>query len=86
MPAHNKVIQRSPTTDIQQGALDTEAAMGVFIGANFDSVSQLSLSLRDKEKELQKSKLELETIEQRHEQEINQLKQKLERNSSVVEK
>ena len=50
--------------------------MGVLVGANFDLVSKLSLALGDKEKELQKSNLDLAATEQKHEQEVNQLKQK----------
>ena len=58
MPAHNQVIWKSDTTDVQQGALDTAVSMGVFVGANFDLVSKLSLALGDKEKELHKSKMD----------------------------
>ena len=68
VPTHNQVIWKSDTTDVHQGALDTKTTMGVFAGANFDSVSQLCLVLSDKEKELQKSKLYLAAVEHRHEQ------------------
>ena len=68
VPAHNQVIWKSDTTDVHQGALDTKTTMGVFTGANFDSVSQICLVLSDKEKELQKSKLYLAAVEHRHEQ------------------
>ena len=49
--------------------------MGVFAGANFQSVSQLSLPLGEKYKELEKAKWELAETQQRHEQQIGQLKQ-----------
>ena len=75
MPALGQVIWKEDTSDIQQGAMDTSTSMGVFTGANFDSVSQLSLALGEKEKELQKAKQDLAEAEQRHEQEIDQLKQ-----------
>ena len=54
--------------------MDTVVGMGVFVGANFDSVSQLSLALGEKEKELQKAKHDLVEVEHKHQQEIGQLK------------
>ena len=56
VPALGQVIWKANASDIQQGAMDRAAAMGVFVGANFNSVSQLSLALGEKEKELQKAK------------------------------
>ena len=56
VPTLGQVIWKEDTSDIQQGVVDTTTAMGVFIGANFNSVSQLSLALGEKEKELQKLK------------------------------
>ena len=44
---------------MQQGALETATTLGVFAGANFQSVSQLSLALSEKQKELEKAKWEL---------------------------
>ena len=60
---------------MQQGAVEIAAAMGVFVRANFQSVSQLSLALGGKQKELEKDKQELAEAQQRHEQQIGQLKQ-----------
>ena len=48
--------------------------MGDFAGANYDSISQLSVTLTDKEQELQKAKLDLVAAEGKHEQEVKQLK------------
>ena len=45
VPALVQVIWKADTSDIQQGVVDTAATMGVFAGANFNSVSQLSLAL-----------------------------------------
>ena len=59
VPTHNQFIWNSDIIDVHEGALDTSASMGVFVGENFDLFSQLCLSLGDKEKELQKSKLDL---------------------------
>ena len=50
--ALGQVIWKADTSDIQQEAMDTTASMGVFVGANFNSISQLSLALGEKEKEL----------------------------------
>ena len=60
---------------MQQGAVDTTTAMGVAVGANFQCVSQLSLALVEKQKELEKVKRKLAETQQRHEQQIVQLKQ-----------
>ena len=56
MPTLGQVIWKANTSDIQQGVVDTAAAMGFFDGANFDSVSQLSLALGEKQKELENAK------------------------------
>ena len=55
VPALGQVIWKEDTSDLPQGAVDAVAAMGVFAGANFNLVSQLSLALGEKEKELQSS-------------------------------
>ena len=52
--------------------------MGAFIGANFDSVSQLNKELEEKEQELQKIKQDLEQAEAHHSQEIQHLKNEYE--------
>ena len=71
---------------MQQGAVDTAVAMGGFVGANFQCVSQLSLSLGEKQKELEKAKQELGETQQRHEQQIGQLKQEHEDKNRGMEK
>ena len=38
----NQVILKLDSPDIKEGALDTAVAMGDFVGANFDSISQLN--------------------------------------------
>ena len=48
VPTIGEVIWKEDTSDMQQGAVDTTAAMGVFGGANFQCVSQLSLALGEK--------------------------------------
>ena len=75
VPAIGEVIWKAEASDMQQGAVDTTIAMGVFGVANFQFVSQLSLSLGEKQKELEKAKRELAETQQRHEQQIGQLKQ-----------
>ena len=56
MPALGQVIWKVDTSDMQQGAVETATSMGIFAGANFQSVSQLSLALAEKQKELEKAK------------------------------
>ena len=51
-PPLNHIIWKSNTIDIQQGAVDTSSSMGGFASAKFNSVSQLSLDLEDKDKEM----------------------------------
>ena len=63
MPSLSQVIWKSDTLDIKQGALDTTAAMGAFAWANYDSVSQLSVTLTDKEHKLQNTRLYLAAAE-----------------------
>ena len=86
MPALNQVIWKPDTPDIKQGELDTTTAIGAFVGANYDSVSQLSVTLTDKEQELQKGKLDLETTEEKHEQEVKELKQEPENKIKQLQK
>ena len=45
MPTLGQVILKEDTSNLPQEAVDTAAAMGVFAGANFNIVSQLSLAL-----------------------------------------
>ena len=54
VPHH--IVWKGDSLDTKQEALDTTTATGYFVGANFDSVSQLNKELEEKEKELQKSK------------------------------
>ena len=67
MPPLSHVLWKSDTPDIKQGALDTTTSMGVFVGVNYDSISQLSVILTDKEQELQKTRLDLAAAEEKHE-------------------
>ena len=71
VPVIGEVIWKAKRSDMQQGAVDTTASMGFFSRGNFQCVSQLSLDLGEKEKELQKAKRDLAESEQRHEQEIS---------------
>ena len=75
VPTIGEVIWKADASDMQQGAVDTTASMGVFTGANFQCVSQLSLALGEKQKELEKVKRELVETQQRHEQQIGKLKE-----------
>ena len=70
----NQIIWKRDSFDTKQESLDTEAAMGAFDGANFNSVSQLNKELEEKEQELQKSKKYLVQVEACHSQEIQWLK------------
>ena len=54
----NQIIWKRDSSDTKQESLDTIAAMGSFVGANFDSVSQLNKELEEKEQALQRSKLD----------------------------
>ena len=62
------------TSDLLQGVVDAAAAMGVFVGVNFNSVSQLSLDFGEKEKELDKLKQDFAEAKNRYQQEIGKLK------------
>ena len=42
VPSIGEVIWKADASDMQQGAVDTTTAMGVFYGANFQYVSQLN--------------------------------------------
>ena len=70
-----QVIWKVDTSNLPQGAVDTATSMGVFAGANFNTVSQLSLAFGEKEKELDKLKHDLPEAENRYQQEIGKLKQ-----------
>ena len=59
MPAIGEVIWKADISDMEQGAVDTAASMGVYAVANFQCVSQLSLALGEKQKELENVKHEL---------------------------
>ena len=48
VPDIGEVIWKADASDMQQGAVYTAAAMGVFVGANFQCVSQLILALGEK--------------------------------------
>ena len=52
MSSLSQVIWKEDTSNLPQEVVDTAAAMGVFAGANFNSVSHLSLDFGEKEKEL----------------------------------
>ena len=54
----NQVIWNISSTDVKQEALETTAAMGYFVGANFDLVSSLNKEIEEKEQELQNLKQE----------------------------
>ena len=65
--AIGEVIWKAYTSDMKQGVVGTEASIKVFAAANFQSVSQLSLALGEKQKELEKAKRELAEKQQRYE-------------------
>ena len=48
--ALGQFIWKVDTSDLQQGAVDTEAAMAFFVGANLNSISQLSFPFGEKDK------------------------------------
>ena len=48
-----QVIWKEDTSNLPQEAVNADAAMGVFAGDNFQCVSQLSLALDEKQKELE---------------------------------
>ena len=75
MPAPSHIIWKLDTPDSKQGALDTVVVIGSFKGANYDSVSQLSVILTDKEQEVEKVKPDLAVAEAKHEQEVKEMKQ-----------
>ena len=49
MPTLSQRIWKLDTPDSKQGELDTIADIGAFAGANYDSISKLSVTLTDKE-------------------------------------
>ena len=69
-----QAIWKENTSNLPQEAVDTTAAMGVFVGANFSTVSQLSLAFGEKEKELDKLKLDLAEEKNMYQREIGKLK------------
>ena len=69
-----QVIWKADTSNLPQEAVDAATAMGVFTGANFSTISQLSLAFGEKEKELDKLKHDLAEVENRYQQEIGKLK------------
>ena len=79
IPSLSHFLWKSETPDMKQGVLETTSSMGDFAGANYDSVSQLSVTLTDKEQELQKTRLILAAVEAKHAEEVKQLKQEYER-------
>ena len=68
VPTLGQVIWKADTSNIPQEAVDAAAAMGVFTGANFSTISQLSLAFGEKEKELEKLKQDLAEEENRYQQ------------------
>ena len=60
--------------------------MGDFAGANYDFVSQLSVTLTNKEQELQKNILDLAVAEEKHVEEVKQLKQEYENKIKQLQK
>ena len=72
--ALGQVIWKEDTSDLPQGAVDATVAMGVFAGANFSIISQLSLAFGEKEKQLDKLKQDLAEAEKKYQQEIDKLK------------
>ena len=48
VPAIGEVICKADASDMQQGAVDIESSMAVFVRANFQCVSQLILALGEK--------------------------------------
>ena len=54
VPHH--IICKMGSFDTKQDSMDTIAAMGAFVGASFDSVSQLNKELEGKEEEMQNSR------------------------------
>ena len=69
-----QVIWMEYTSNLPQEAVDAVVAMGAFVGANFNTVSQLSLAFGEKEKELDKLKQDLAEAENMYQQEIGKLK------------
>ena len=72
----DQIVWRTDAPNEKQGALDTKTSMGAFAGANYNTVSQQTKYLLSKEKELQKSRKDLEAAEARHLKDIELLKQK----------
>ena len=52
VPSFDQIVWRTDAPNEKEGALDTTGAMGAFAGANYNSVSQLTKYLLNKEREL----------------------------------
>ena len=72
--AFDQIVWRTDAINEKEGALDTTAAMGVFAGDNYNSVSQLTKDIFSEEHELQKERKDLEVAEAHHLKDIELLK------------
>ena len=86
MSTLTQIIWKLYTPDNKKGALDTSATIGAFAGDKYDSVSQLSVILTDKEQEVEKDKLDLVVAEAKHEQEVKEMKQEFENKIKQLQK
>ena len=75
VPALDKIVWKTDAPNENQRALNTAAAIGVFAGANYNSVLKLTKVLFTKEEELQKVRKDLDASEVCHLKDIKFLKE-----------
>ena len=87
-PIENQVIQRQDIDDPQREAIETVAAMGAFVGENYDSISTLTKKI-DEEKDInamlqaekdtphENSIKHIEDLKDQHHSELHSLKDQI---------
>ena len=75
VPELYKIVWKTDAFNEKKGALNTEVAIGDFVGANYKSVSQLTKDLFTNEEELQKARKDLDAYEACHLKDIKFLKE-----------
>ena len=75
VPAFDQIVWRTDAPNEKEGVLDTTTAMGAFVGANYNSMSQLTKDLLSKEQELHKARKDMEEAEACRVKDIELLKQ-----------
>ena len=75
VPALDKIVWKTDVPNEKQGVVNTAATIGVFAGANYNSILQLTKDLFTKEEELHKVRKNLAASEVCHLKDIKLLKE-----------